>query len=29
MAVKADITIDIDKQVGNLQNLTKIGRAHV
>lgn len=29
MAVKADITIDIDKQVGNLQNLTNIYNARV
>lgn len=29
MAVKADITIDIDKQVGNLQNLTDIYNARV
>ena len=29
MAVKADITIDIDKQVGNLQNLTSIYNARV
>lgn len=29
MVVKADITIDIDKQVGNLQNLTNIYNARV
>lgn len=29
MAVKADITIDIDKQVGELQNLTQIYNARV
>lgn len=29
MTVKADITIDIDKQVGNLQNLTNIYNARV
>lgn len=29
MALKADITIDIDKQVGNLQNLTNIYNARV
>lgn len=29
MAVKADITIDIDKQIGNLQNLTSIYNARV
>ena len=29
MAVKADITIDIDKQVGELQNLSQIYNARV